>query len=321
MSDNIETREEQSVLEERVESGQTTTAVEEPPRRESRIEPEPEIRKSTAREYFESAVVTLIMAVFGMTFIVQAVKVPTGSMKNTIWIQDHLLVNKFIFGSQQGLPLPILPAREIRRGDVVVFKYPGQPEVNYVKRVIALPGETVEYNSESHRISINGQELPEHRIFVTPQGSEDPEPLEVVRDDGAPDGAKWSAYYYEEDDDTLSSRFYDSQAKYGVRQPFRVPVKGDPVLDEIANDPELQRIYDADKDGRYDSDQYFCMGDNRDNSTDSRYWGTAPRSSIVGRAMFVYWSVDRSHEDEEKSNPITDFFTRTRWSRTGTMIK
>src|SRR5918998_29957 len=111
--------------------------------------------KSVWREYFESAVVTVIMALFGMTFIVQAVKVPTGSMQNTITIGDHLLVNKFIFAP--GTPLPFLPQREIRRGDIVVFKYPGNPKnpegdknpdnlpfkTNYVKRVIGLPGDHV----------------------------------------------------------------------------------------------------------------------------------------------------------------------------------
>src|SRR5215211_3652615 len=76
-------------------------------------------KKSLPREYFESAVVTLIMALFGMTFIVQAVKVPTGSMKDTIWIQDHLLVNKFIFGPHERLNLPIFPTRDIKRGDVI----------------------------------------------------------------------------------------------------------------------------------------------------------------------------------------------------------
>src|SRR3954471_19886415 len=107
--------------------------------------------KSIWREYFESAVVTVIMALFGMTFIVQAVKVPTGSMQNTITIGDHLLVNKFIFAP--GTPLPFLPQRDIRRGDIIVFKYPGDPnnkegdlrpdnipfKTNYVKRVIGLP--------------------------------------------------------------------------------------------------------------------------------------------------------------------------------------
>ena len=102
-------------------------------------------KKSLVREYFESAVVTLIMALFGMTFIVQAVKVPTGSMKNTIVIQDHLLVNKFIFGPHDYLNLPIFPQRPIRRGDVVVFKFPEDPQTNFVKRVIGMPGDTIEY--------------------------------------------------------------------------------------------------------------------------------------------------------------------------------
>src|SRR5216684_7399857 len=111
--------------------------------------------KSVWREYFESAVVTVIMALFGMTFIVQAVKVPTGSMQNTITIGDHLLVNKFIFAP--GKTLPFLPQREIMRGDIIVFKYPGnrydpsrddRPDnkpitTNYVKRVIGLPGDRI----------------------------------------------------------------------------------------------------------------------------------------------------------------------------------
>src|SRR5438445_3228733 len=134
--------------------------------------------KSTAREYFESFVVTLIMAIFGMTFILQAVTVPTGSMQNTILIGDYLLVNKFIF-TPGGHELPFLPQREIQRGDIIVFKYPGNkvhPEmdrrrnppiipyqINYVKRVIGLPGETVD--SQNDQVFINGQLLPEHRII------------------------------------------------------------------------------------------------------------------------------------------------------------
>src|SRR5437763_15403939 len=82
--------------------------------------------KTVFREYFESAVVTVIMALFGMTFIVQAVKVPTGSMQNTITIGDHLLVNKFIFAP--GPALFFLPQRDIQRGDIIVFKYPGNPK-------------------------------------------------------------------------------------------------------------------------------------------------------------------------------------------------
>ncbi|KAF0188899.1 MAG: signal peptidase I, partial [bacterium] len=104
----------------------------------------PNNKKGFFRDTFESAIVTVIMALFGMTFIVQAVKVPTGSMLNTILVGDHLLVNKFIFG-QDGLMLDkFTPHRPIRRGDVIVFKYPNDPTTNYVKRVVGLPGETIE---------------------------------------------------------------------------------------------------------------------------------------------------------------------------------
>src|ERR1044071_4160717 len=123
--------------------------------------------KSILREYFESAVVTVIMALFGMTFIVQAVKVPTGSMQNTITIGDHLLVNKFIFAP--GASLPFLPQREIRRGDIIVFKYPGNPWdskrddradnrpilTNYVKRVIGLPGDRISLQGKN--VLVNGE--------------------------------------------------------------------------------------------------------------------------------------------------------------------
>src|SRR5689334_22825979 len=94
--------------------------------REVKVEAEPVgPPKTVIREYFESAVVTVIMALFGMTFIVQAVKVPTASMENTITVGDHLLVNKFIFAP--GTSLPFLPQREIKQGDIIVFKYPGNP--------------------------------------------------------------------------------------------------------------------------------------------------------------------------------------------------
>ncbi len=278
-------------------------------------------KKSVVREYFESAVVTLIMALFGMTFIVQAVKVPTGSMKNTIWIQDHLLVNKFIFGPDRW-NIPILPERQIKRGDIVVFKFPKTPETNFVKRVIGLPGDTVEYDSRTNTVYINGQPLPENRVYVDPQyNNDDASQLVPVRSDSDGQGAQWTVYYYQNEHDSVASTFNDDSTKYGTRQPYKVPVKGDPLPDEIRSDTQLQRIYDANNDGLYDSDQYFCMGDNRDNSLDSRFWGTVPRSSIVGRAMFVYWSIDRNSDGEGSSNPILDFFTKSRWSRTGKFIK
>jgi signal peptidase I len=273
-------------------------------------------KKNLLREYFESAVVIFIMAIFGMTFVVQAVKVPTSSMQNTIYVGDQLLINKFLYSSNWGLKFPLLPAREIRRGDIIVFKYPKGPEINYVKRVIGLPGETIEYDSETNRIYINGRELPEHRVRATKR--RELAPLEIVSDEGAPQGSSYTVYYQHSGEEGFSS-FDDARAEYGVRQPFRVPVKGDPLPDHIKGDPILRAIYDRDGDGLYDSDQYFCMGDNRDDSEDSRFWGTVPRTNVVGRAMFVYWSMDRS--EDPTSNPLVSFFKKTRWSRTGKFIK
>src|SRR2546422_285257 len=138
--------------------------------RDSLVETEPTgPPKTVIREYFESAVVTVIMALFGMTFIVQAVKVPTGSMQNTITIGDHLLVNKFIFAP--GNTLPFLPQRDIMRGDIIVFKYPGnrydprrddRPDnkpitTNYVKRVIGLPGDHI--RMESRNVIVIGRAM------------------------------------------------------------------------------------------------------------------------------------------------------------------
>jgi signal peptidase I len=262
------------------------------------VEVEPKTQKgpskSVWREYFESAVVTVIMALFGMTFIVQAVKVPTGSMQNTITIGDHLLVNKFIFAP--GPPLPFLPQREIKRGDIIVFKYPGDPKnpegdkrpdnlpfkTNYVKRVIGLPGDHVEVRGKS--VIVNGQELREHRItaydYSNNNGIEEPEDkmaLEIRNNPPRQDGELYNVYISE-------NKALDSG--------------------EIVTVPD---------------NAYFVMGDNRNNSADSRVWGFVPRELVVGRAMFVYWSYDESKPSSR--NFFLDFFQNSRWGRSGTMVK
>src|SRR5688572_6065394 len=173
--------------------------------------------KSTFREYFESFAVTLIMAIFGMTFILQAVTVPTGSMQNTILVGDYLLVNKFIF-TPGGYELPFLPQREIKRGDIIVFKYPGnkvRPEndrsrnlipyqINYVKRVIGLPGETVEFRD--NQVFINGQLLPENRMIGDPPTPGDNQSALVVSEfeESRPE-AEWSVFYDKEKVDAVSA--------------------------------------------------------------------------------------------------------------------
>jgi signal peptidase I len=254
--------------------------------------------KSVWREYFESAVVTVIMALFGMTFVVQAVKVPTASMENTILVGDHLLVNKFIFAP--GPVLPFLPQREIQRGDIIVFKYPGNKEdpdedrnptnipykTNYVKRVIGLPGDRVEVRGT--QVFINGQPLPEHRIAIEKTSSE--APLTVLNDPPRAANEPYSVYHPIE--------MLQSPHDFGERHGFKYAV-GRPVTVPPGH--------------------YFVMGDNRNDSSDSRVWGFVPRDLVIGRAMFVYWSYDESAPSS--GNFLKDFFLNTRWSRTGTMIK
>ena len=172
--------------------------------------------KSLLREYFESLVVTFVMALFGMTFILQAVTVPTGSMQNTILIGDYLLVNKFIF-NPGGNPLPFLPMREIQRGDIIVFKYPGNSvrrdsdqgsdksrglvkyQINYVKRVIGLPGETVEF--KNNQVFINGQLLPEHRVIGDAPVTD--AALDTREFEPRKPEEKWDVYYHEDTVETL----------------------------------------------------------------------------------------------------------------------
>src|SRR5919109_1173403 len=125
-------------------------------------------RKSTGREYFESIVIAVILALFIRTFVVQAFKIPTGSMENNLLVGDHLLVNKFIFApTATAIERKLLPIEPIRRGDVIVFKYPEEPERDFIKRVIGLPGETVELREK--KVYVNGQPLAEPYVhFLQP---------------------------------------------------------------------------------------------------------------------------------------------------------
>ncbi len=256
--------------------------------------------KSTFRESFESFAVTLVMAIFGMTFILQAVTVPTGSMQNTILVGDYLLVNKFIF-TPGGYELPFLPQRAIERGDIIVFKYPGnkvRPEndrsrnlipyqINYVKRVIGLPGETVEFRD--NQVFINGQLLPERRFIG--EADDSVSALTVEEFEEPREGESWNVYYDREKIDAVR----DGQKL--SRRGFEFGVSGKPMV--------------------VPPDNFFVMGDSRDNSEDSRFWGFVPRGLIIGRAMFVYWSCDRG----ASNGSFFGCVTHPRFDRIGKFVK
>jgi signal peptidase I len=257
--------------------------------------------RSLWREYFESGAVVLVMAMFFMTFVAQAAEVPSASMENTVYVGDRFLVNKFIFGP--GPHLPFLPQRDIRRGDIIVFKYPSdyntdktvvQYKTLFIKRVIGLPGETIEVRGPD--VLINGQVLPEYRRVARDVRTSDKAELkEFVEPAPARAGEPYTVYYSSRtiEDAERGLRAPDYGFKYGVGKPYQIP-----------------------------SNAYFVMGDNRDNSADSRVWGTVPRDLIVGRAMFVIWSSDLSAKPEEGlTGFVSGFFKNTRWRRIGTFLR
>jgi signal peptidase I len=225
-----------------------------------------EFKKSTLREYFESIVIAVILALFIRTFVVQAFKIPTGSMEENLLIGDHLLVNKFVFGpTTSRLERALLPVADVKRGDVIVFKYPEEPERDFIKRVIGLPGETLEVRDK--KVFINGTALDEpYAHYLQPVAS--PSEFHEVTS-------------------------FDVRDRYG---PVTVP-----------------------------PNQFFMMGDNRDNSQDSRYWGFLPRENIKGKSLVIYWSYEADREDYQDEGAgatlkgfgsvFAHFFTRTRWHR------
>jgi signal peptidase I len=204
--------------------------------------------KSPAREYFESIVIAVILALFVRTFVVQAFKIPSGSMEDNLLIGDHLLVNKFIFGgAPTALERAVLPVRDIRRGDVIVFKFPKEPDRDFIKRVIALPGETVELRHKT--VYVNGKPIDEsafHLKFTSPEPG-----------DGRPSRDKVDAF-----------------------GPVTVP-----------------------------ADHLFMMGDNRDDSYDSRYWNFLPMNYVKGRAINIYFSYDPAKPG------VAAVVTSIRWGR------
>src|SRR6202167_3216162 len=207
----------------------------------------------TLADYVESFLITILLALFGTTFIVQAFKIPSQSMEPTLLVGDHLLVNKFIFEGNVAWYEKLLPYRAIRRGDIVVFKFPFDDHPHYVKRVIGLPGDRVRIINQ--HVYVNGDPLPEPYVvheaaYEDPFGDNFPPP---------------NRYFVET----------------GLR-----PEWAEQILSHV---PRRELVVPA--------DNYFVMGDNRDRSWDSRYWGFVDRRAIMGRPIMVYWSVDATSQD------------------------
>jgi signal peptidase I len=221
-------------------------------------------------------------------FVAEATVIPTGSMEQTILIGDHVFLNKLLYGPA----LPYTPwrfpaLRTIRRGDIVAFRFPRDPSVMFVKRVIAVGGDVVRL--EKKRVIVNGEALKEP--YVQYQSAV----LVPLRDDFPPPEAQLKMF----------------PAAWGL-DPLWARTMPNFTRDDGLHVPE---------------GNLFVMGDNRDNSLDSRFWGFVPDANVVGRPLFIYWSYDAPKEVWTGSDLrtrlkydlsiIRNFFSRTRWSRMG----
>lgn len=263
----------------------------------------PRKEKSVWRENLESIIIAIVLAVLMRQFVVQAFKIPSGSMEETLQIGDHILVNKF----QYRFSRPQL-------SDVIVFKYPWEDKRDFIKRIVALPGDQVEMRNQ--QVLVNGHPIEEPYV--------------------APDARRVRPYHF---------------------GPIRVPKKGDTV--EIRTDKHLyingeqavipNGMYRPEDDGpplsgfqtfyrglfpnqsitldhpvkpfKVDQDYYFMLGDNRNNSKDSRYWGFVKYDRIKGKAFFIYWSWDcHARNFAQHLQCATQFAQHVRWDRLGKLL-
>jgi signal peptidase I len=243
--------------------------------------------RTSVAEYLESLLVTVILALFGTSFVVQAFKIPSQSMEPTLLVGDHLLVNKFIFGGRGRWYDSILPYREIRRGDIIVFKFPFQDHPHYVKRVVGVPGDRVKMIDQV--VYVNGERVDEPYVYHDANASYDPFLFNFP-----PAGR----------DELLSN----------MQPEWTAALFTHVQAGELVVPPG----------------KYFAMGDNRDHSWDSRYWGFVDRDAIMGRPVIVYWSIESATPEYGgegfAANLRTTFRSiaqiphRARWDRVATLV-
>jgi signal peptidase I len=228
----------------------------------------------STRDFVSEWTVTILILLFGTTTLMQAFVVPTSSMESTVMVGDHMIVDKLAYAPGGAVSKYLLPYRDVKRGDIIVFRWPPDPRQNYVKRVMAVPGDRIRI-AEKH-VYLNGKKLEEpyvQHIYPANEPYRDNFPAE-------PFGP-------------VDQRGLTMLAEHVVNGEIVVP-----------------------------PDNYFAMGDNRDNSLDSRYWGFVPRENIVGKPFVIFWSYDAATEDlvdftlRHFIDLAQNFFTKTRWERT-----
>jgi signal peptidase I len=225
--------------------------------------------------------VTILLLLFGTSTLVQAYVIPTGSMEDTLLIGDHLLVDKLAYAPAGPISKYILPYQEIKRGDIIVFRYPVDIKQTFVKRVMGVPGDRIRL--ENKQLYLNGKPLNEpYKVHKT-------EYIDSYRDN------------------------FPSQPNFPQYERGQDMLENHVVNGEVVVPPGM----------------YFAMGDNRDSSLDSRFWGFVPRENIIGKPLIIYWSYDASTAAlaapgvglDHLFDLAQNFFTKTRWTRTFQLVR
>lgn len=235
--------------------------------------------RETPPEFIASMANVLVIGLFIITFCLQSFVIPSSSMENTLLIGDHLFVDRVTNAPPTKWIEPIIPYRDIKRGQIIVFISPAQPGLYLVKRVVGVPGDRI--HLENGVVYLNG--VAQHPAYVIRSGNPD---FDAYRDD-------------------FPNALQTSGATFDWRITMPQYIQGNDLV--------------------VPPNSYFAMGDNRDVSFDSRYWGFVPRENIIGRPMVVYWSFKTPREEYEKTDMIdrvkyigtivVHFFDRTRWNR------
>src|SRR5580704_10918440 len=236
-----------------------------------------------ARDFIIEWSINILILLFGTTTLVQAFIVPTPSMDSTVRVGDHLLVDKLSYAPAGGISRYVLPYTDVKRGDVIVFRYPVDINENYVKRVMGVPGDHI--HLEDKEVFLNGKKLVEPYVQHIP----------------------YRHVPYADNFPSLPPSDIEPKERARAQEMFdQNVVNGELVV----------------PDGFY-----FAMGDNRDDSADSRYWGLVPRENIIGKPLFIFWSYDAQTEDLVgfTSNHFLDlaknFFVKTRWEREFKLVR
>jgi signal peptidase I len=230
------------------------------------------------RGFLAEWTVTVILLLFGLTTLVQAYVIPTGSMEDTLLVGDHLLVDKLSYSPSGPVSKHILPYTDLKRGDIIVFRYPVDIKQTFVKRCIGLPGDHIRLINK--QLILNGKAVQEPYVYH-------------------------------------KTRYIES-----YRDNF--PNEPNIHVDAAAQDMLLNHVRNGEV--VVPPDSYFAMGDNRDSSLDSRYWGFVPRANIIGKPLIIYWSYDASTEAlttlrwRHVADLVEHFPSKTRWSRTLRLI-